>query len=90
MPDPILTPPPMPKPPELPEKPRGSWLSIALAGMLGVVALIVLSFLTLGQMLPVAVIGGLIFAFVGFHYVVWGWWLGKLIQQAGEEEDEEK
>ncbi len=84
MPDPIL------KPPEPPEKPRGSWLSITLAALLGVAALIVLSFLTLGQLLPVVVIGGLIFAVIGFHYFVWGWWLGKLIEQASEDEEDEQ
>jgi hypothetical protein len=42
--------------------------------------------LSLGQLLPVLVIGGFIFLVTAFHYLVWGWWLGKMIQQEAEED----
>jgi hypothetical protein len=55
--------------------------------MLLVVAGLVLLVLSLGQLLPVLVIGGLIFLVTGFHYLVWGWWLGPMIQREAEEDE---
>ncbi len=66
---------------------RGSWLSILLATLLlGVVGLVLLV-LSLGQLLPVLVIGGLIFLVTAFHYLVWGWWLGPMIHREAEDEE---
>ena len=73
--------------PELP-KPRRSMLSILLAFALLVVTSVVLSFLTLGSFGPVIAIGGIIFLVIGFHYVIWGWWLGKIIQDEERELDD--
>jgi hypothetical protein len=75
--------PPRPAPPP----PRGSWLSIVLTGFVLMLAAIVLFVLSLGQLLPILVIGGLIFLATAFHYLVWGWWLGKMIQREAEEEE---
>jgi hypothetical protein len=82
--------PELPPRPAAPEKPqRGSWLSIFLTAflLLGVGA--VLLVLSLGQLLPILAIGGLIFLATAFHYLVWGWWLGAMIQREAEEEDAE-
>jgi hypothetical protein len=59
-------------------------LATLLAGAAGAVLLV----LSLGQLLPVLVIGGLIFLATAFHYVVWGWWLGKMIEREAAEEEE--
>ena len=55
--------------------------------MLLVVAGLVLLVLSLGQLLPILVIGGLIFLVTGFHYLVWGWWLGPMIHREAEEDE---
>ena len=84
----------MPNPPlerpSPPQPPSGSWISIFLALLLGTVAVVTLTFITLGIFGPVLVIGGILFLIVGLHYCLWGWWLGSVIRQAeGEEEEEE-
>ena len=73
--------------PDLPP-PRRSVLSILLAFVLLGLASAVLFFLTLGSFGQVIVIGGIILLVIGFHYLVWGWWLGRVIRE--EESDEEK
>lgn len=80
---------PILQPPGPPDPPRGSWLSIFLAVTLGSAALVILSFLTFNLLLPVVVIGGLIFVVAGCHYFVWGWWLSDLIRRAHEGDDKE-
>jgi hypothetical protein len=82
--------------PELPSRPsapvtngRGSWLSLFLAALLAGAVGAVLLVLSLGQLLPVIVIGGVIFLATAFHYLVWGWWLGKMIQQEAAEDERE-
>jgi hypothetical protein len=49
--------------------------------------LVVLSFLTLGVFANVAIGIGVILAFAGFHYLVWGWWLGGMIRREVEAEE---
>jgi hypothetical protein len=84
----------MPEPPSRPTpaepRPRGGWLSIILTIVFLGIGGVVLFVLSLGQLLPVLVIGALIFLVTGFHYLVWGWWLGKMIQQEAESEDAEQ
>jgi len=36
---------------------------------------------------PIFVIGAAVFGFTALHYVLWGWWLGRMIQQEGEEDE---
>ncbi|MBW3598351.1 MAG: hypothetical protein KY475_13900 [Planctomycetes bacterium] len=79
-------PPPRPLPPEKIPR-RSSWLSIFLAMLLLLIVGLVLLVLSLGQLLPVLVIGGLIFLVTGFHYLVWGWWLGRMIEREAENEE---
>lgn len=83
----MSTPPPTTKP-TLPEKPRGSWLSILLAGGLALGTIVVLTFLTIGYFGPVLVIGAVMGGVVTFHYVIWGWWLQPVLKRAMEEEAE--
>ncbi len=77
-------------PPERPiEQPKSgrSWIPIALLVLAGFVAYLALVFLTLGVFGPVLIIGGALLGIVMFHYVVWGWWLGKVIRDASDEDD---
>ena len=88
-------PPGVPLPPTRPElgEPRGSsrgaWFAIILALAAFVGAYLALVFLSLGFLAPLIVIGGLVFLVTAFHYVVWGWWLGRVIRQARDPDDEE-
>jgi protein-S-isoprenylcysteine O-methyltransferase Ste14 len=74
-------------PPPEPTPQRGSWLSVVLASMLLLVVCTLLFFLTLGGFGWVMVAGGCVFAFAAFHYLVWGWWLGRVIREDVEAED---
>ena len=79
------------QPPAAPSKPRRSMLSIILALVLLTVVLVVLTFLTLGSFGPVIMMALILFFFVAFHYLVWGWWLGPSIrQEAAAMEEREK
>lgn len=78
---------------EQPQKARGSFLAVFLAIALVLAACICLYFLTAGVFGPVLLIGGGVFALAAFHYVVWGWWLGRIIReeaQADEDEDSKR
>lgn len=66
---------------------RGSYLSLMLAGVLAVAVFLGLFFLTLGAVGPIVAIGAGVFALAAFHYVVWGWWLSRMIQREAEEEN---
>ncbi len=81
----------MAEPPTRPVAPqrsdRGSWLSIFLTMLLAGFVAAALFVLSLGQLLPILVIGGLIFLVTAFHYLIWGWWLGKMIRREAEEDE---
>lgn len=76
------------RPPDETPPRRGNWLGIFLVGMVGFAIYLVLSFLTLNFMGPVLLVVGVLILIVLFHYVVWGWWLGRLIRQAEDDEEE--
>jgi hypothetical protein len=63
-------------------------LAVFLATSVALGTVVVLSILTLNYFLPVLLIGGGIFFMVGFHYLVWGWWLTSTItaEELAEEE----
>lgn len=73
--------------PEPPEK-RGSWLGIVLALIFCSVVFVVLTFLTFGFFGHLLIVVGVLFGIVAFHYLTWGWWLGKVIRQASDEDDD--
>lgn len=75
--------------PTEPTNRQGSWLSVLLACGAGVLICVALVFLTLGHFGPVVLIGAAVFAFGAFHYVVWGWWLGRIIRREVEAEEED-
>ncbi len=66
---------------------RTSWLSIMAVFFLALLASILLCFLTMWFFLPVLVIGGIVvFLLTGFHYLVWGWWIGRILETEAEDE----
>lgn len=73
------------KPSAEPQRPRGSWLSIIFVGILGMAIVAALAVLTLGIMPQVLILGVAIMLFVGLNYIIWGWWLPKILPKEEEE-----
>lgn len=68
-----------------------TWMVATVISSVAIVltAIFLLSALT-GPFGPALIlIVGVLFAFVGFHYVVWGRWLGPMIRASVEAESEE-
>lgn len=85
-----------PRPADFPPRPAapaetrsGSLVPLTLAGLLLVVVCAVLFFLTLGGFAIVVIVGTLAFSMAALHYLVWGWWLGKMIRDDVEAEERE-
>jgi len=78
--------PPLPKPPEAPQGSRFSTYAALMMLLFGAAFLLLLP----GRIGFALVFGGLLFAgMIGFHYLVWGRWLGKILRQAAEDEGDE-
>jgi hypothetical protein len=73
-----------PEPPA--PRPRGSVLPVLFIGFLGLVAVGSLLFLTQGWVRGVVLIGAAALGVPLFHYLTWGWWLGKVLKADAEEE----
>lgn len=84
----VIALPPLPPltPPEPPKR-GGSFVPILLASILAIIVCTVLFFLTLGGFIVVIVIGGAIFVVGAMHYVLWGWWLGRVIKEDVDAEE---
>lgn len=88
---------PAPEPPSRPksQSPGTNWLGLLLAAMAGIVIFTALAFLTGGFLGLVLVVGGGVFALAAVHYLVWGWWLSKMLydeeaaENARREQDEQ-
>ena len=77
----------MPAPP--PAKKQGSFVSILLAAVVGLLmfgGMLAVCAVMFGPVVFVfaVVFGGGIFTFAVFHYLVWGWWLGKWMRRESE------
>jgi hypothetical protein len=81
--------PPLPQRPALNEKPRGSWLTIALAGFFGFVVILVLPFLPSGFFGRLAILSLILFSVIGLQYLLWGWVLER-VYRSQEVRDDEK
>ena len=72
----------------------GAWISILLAGVVGLALCAGLFLLMLQFGGPLAVVAVLVFGLGGvialFHYLVWGWWLGRTIREEVEAEERER
>lgn len=80
--------PPLPHRPNLNEKPRGSWLTIALAGFLGFVLILVLTFLTYGFFGRLAILCLILFGIIGLQYLLWGWVFERVYRSQDARDDE--
>ncbi len=67
---------------------RRGCLAVLMAGMLVMICLVGLAFLSQGFMIPVVMIAGCIFFYVFVHYIIWGWWLGSLIREEARQDEE--
>ncbi len=77
------------KKPELPPKPEKSWSSTLLAIGLCLSLAAGLSILTIALLGPaIFLVVGVLFGIVILHYLIWGWWLPKIIRQASPEDDD--
>jgi hypothetical protein len=79
---------PIARPPDEPAR-GSSLLPIALAVVLFGAVCVVLIFLTVGFFGSILVMAGGLFGFAALHYVVWGWWLGKVIRDEVATEEAE-
>ncbi len=70
--------PPRPNPPP---PAKGNWLGLLLALGAGLIIFTALAFLTGGFLALVVVVAGGVFGLAALHYVVWGWWLSKLLYE---------
>ena len=72
----------------------GAWITILLAGVIGLALTSGLFVLMLQIGGPLAVVAVLVFGLGGvialFHYLVWGWWLGRTIREEVAAEEREK
>jgi len=76
-----------PPAPEPPAEKGGSLLPIMLAVILAMAVTTALLFLTLGMFAYVIAAGLILFLVAGFHYLVWGRWLERVIRAQVEEEE---
>ena len=85
----MSTPPPPPRAPEN-EPPKRSWFTIVLTFLGLFVSAVILLALPTGFIGPVIVFGGLFFFLViGFHYVVWGRWLNRVLAEEEREQGQD-
>jgi Kef-type K+ transport system membrane component KefB len=78
-------------PPPEPPPTRSPWVSIVLASVVGLFLFAALLLLTGGAAVAIAgaaIVGLLAFGFAAVHYLVWGWWLGRIIRREAEEDAE--
>jgi hypothetical protein len=72
----------------------GAWLSILLAGVIGLALTTGLFVLMLQFGGPLAVVAVLVFGLGGvialFHYLIWGWWLGRTIREEVEAQERQQ
>jgi hypothetical protein len=79
--------PPRPERPDTKQPAGSSWLSIQLALILLSVLSVGFFLLTGGMFAWVFAVGGVFFVMTVLHYLVWGWWLGKMIRDEADEEE---
>jgi hypothetical protein len=70
-------------------RPQGSMLPVLFVGLVVVLALGTLLFLTQGWVRGILLIVAAVICLPLFHYLTWGWWLGKLLNSQAEADDAE-
>lgn len=71
-----------PKPQEPPQRASNSLLTVIMLLVIGTVCAGTLLMLPTGFIGPVVVFGGVMFfGMIGFHYVVWGRWMTRVLRE---------
>lgn len=71
-----------------PRPARGAFLPMLFSGLVALIVIVVSVVFSFGWFVPV--IAGVFFLGL-FHYLAWGWWLGKIIRDdAADQAEEEK
>ena len=67
----------------------GTRLPLVLASLLALVVVVALSLLSFGFVAVMLLVVVLVLGVIPFHYLVWGWWLNRLVAEtaAAEQED---
>lgn len=78
--------PPRPTKPPAPTKPKASFVSIILAFFVALMCFIVAAFFSQGFAALFFMVILVVFGLIGFHYIVWGWWLGESIKHDAQED----
>jgi hypothetical protein len=80
-------------PPDTPAPKRSSFLSTVVILALTVLLIAGIYGLSLGTAGPALIIVAVVFALGALHYLIWGWWMGRMIRddvEAEERESEER
>lgn len=84
-------PPPMPERHEPPAaRSRGSLVSVVMALAAGTAITVVLALLTFNTFGVMVLVAGGLFVFIGLQYLVWGWWLGRMLRDEAESDDDDR
>ena len=71
-------------------KQKKSLIPVLLAALVGLALIVAMVFLSAGIFAGVVVMAVGVFGIAGLHYIVWGWWLSKLIHEEQEAEAAEQ
>ena len=78
------------KPPEPPQRASNSLLTVIMLLVIGTIGAGTLLMLPTGAIGPAIVFGGLMFfGMIGFHYVVWGRWMMRVLREEALREEQD-
>ena len=76
---------------QTPRSGRSEWTAVLVVAIGLMIGCSVMLALPIGFFAPVILLGALLFTgLVGFHYLVWGRWLTRIIEQEKASDDEPK
>jgi hypothetical protein len=79
-----------PKPPDTTQRASNSLLTVVMLLVLGTICAGTLLMLPTGFIGPTIVFGGLaFFGMIGFHYVVWGRWMTRVLREESLKQDQD-
>ncbi|MCA9122508.1 MAG: hypothetical protein H6822_15115 [Planctomycetaceae bacterium] len=77
------------KPPASPQRASNSLLTVIMLLVIGTVCAGTLLMLPTGAIGPAIVFGGVMFfGMIGFHYVVWGRWMTRVLREEAAREEQ--
>lgn len=79
-----------PQPPDPPQRASNSLLTVIMVLVIGTVCSGTLLMLPTGAIGSALVFGGLLFfGMIGFHYVVWGRWMTRVLREEALQEEQD-